>query len=162
MTTLIMLACHGCQARTLVLLGSALIVGRRLSSRGKPAAMPSSSHARLRFSPPKCASLGSPGSDDTTGCNQTPPRCAPSRSMTIFTTLGNGILRLHIKHANEGMMKQSKFKKQPTRDDLAAALNTIRDQFQIINLQAKKIRYLELVMGHVLLAYPRLEELRVN
>jgi hypothetical protein len=82
--------------------------------------------------------------------------------VTIFTTLGNGILRPHIKHANEGVMKQCTFKKQPTRDDLAAALKTIRDQSQIINLQAKKIRYLELVMGHVLLAYPRLEELRVN
>jgi hypothetical protein len=77
-------------------------------------------------------------------------------------TQGNGILRPHIKHANEGVMKQSKFKKQPTRDDLAAALKTIRDQSQIINLQSKKIRHLEQVMGHVLLAYPRLEELRVN
>lgn len=57
-------------------------------------------------------------------------------------------------------MKQSK--RQPTRDDLAASLKTIRDQSQIINWQAKKIWHLEQVMGHVLLAYPRLEELRVN
>lgn len=57
-------------------------------------------------------------------------------------------------------MKQSK--KQPTRDDLAAAWMTIRDQYQIMKLQAEKIRRLEQVMGHVLLAYPRLEELRVN
>ena len=60
----------------------------------------------------------------------------------------------------EGVMKPSK--KQPTRDDLAAAWKTIRDQSQIIKLQAEKIRRLERVMGHVLLAYPRLEELRVN
>jgi hypothetical protein len=34
----------------------------------------------------------------------------------------NGTQRPHIKHTNEGVMKQSKFKKQPTRDDLATAL----------------------------------------
>jgi len=53
-------------------------------------------------------------------------------------------------------------KKQPTRNDLAAALITIRGQAQIIKLQAKKIRCLEQTMGHVLLTYPRIEELRVN
>ena len=82
--------------------------------------------------------------------------------MTILSTLGNGILRPHIKHANEGVMKQSKFKKQPTRDDLAAVLKTIRDQSQIIKLQAETIRGLQGVMGNVLLTYPRREELRVN
>jgi hypothetical protein len=34
-------------------------------------------------------------------------------------------------------MKQHKPKKQPTRDDLAAAWKTIRDQSEIIELQAK-------------------------
>src|SRR5580704_5644481 len=34
----------------------------------------------------------------------------------------NGTQRPHIKHANESVMKQSKFKKPPTRDNLAAAL----------------------------------------
>jgi hypothetical protein len=53
-------------------------------------------------------------------------------------------------------------KKQPSRDDLAAALITIRGQAQIIKIQTEKIRRLELTMGHVLLTYPRLEELRVN
>jgi hypothetical protein len=59
-----------------------------------------------------------------------------------------------------GVMKRSK--KQPTRDDLAAAWKTIRDQSQIISLQAEKIRRLEQAMGDVLRAYPRLEEFRVN
>jgi hypothetical protein len=36
-------------------------------------------------------------------------------------------------------MKKSKPKRQPTRDDLASALHTIRDQSQIIGLQAKTI-----------------------
>ena len=36
-------------------------------------------------------------------------------------------------------MKQNKPKKQPTRDDLASALHTIRDQSHIIALQAKTI-----------------------
>jgi hypothetical protein len=53
-------------------------------------------------------------------------------------------------------------KKQPSRDDLAAALITIRGQAQIIKLQTEKIRRLEQLMGHVLLVYPRMEELRVN
>ncbi len=51
-------------------------------------------------------------------------------------------------------------KKQPSRDDLAATLITLRAQAKIIKLQAEKIRRLELTKGHVLLAYPRLEELR--
>jgi hypothetical protein len=58
------------------------------------------------------------------------------------------------------MMKPNK--KQPTRHDMAAALITIRGQAQIIKLRAKKIRCLEQTMGHVLLTYPRIEELRVN
>jgi hypothetical protein len=53
-------------------------------------------------------------------------------------------------------------KRQPTRDDLAAAWKTIRDQSQIIKLQAEKLRRLERAMGDVLLAYPRFEEFRVN
>jgi len=53
-------------------------------------------------------------------------------------------------------------KKQPSRDDLAAALIMIRGQAQIIKMQAEKIRRLELTMGRVLLVYPRMEELRVN
>ena len=53
-------------------LAAALIIGRRLSPLGQPAAMPSSIHARLRFSPSKCASLGSLGSGDTTGGSQEP------------------------------------------------------------------------------------------
>jgi hypothetical protein len=42
------------------------------------------------------------------------------------------------------------------------ALITIRGQAQIIKLQTEKIRCLEQTMGHVLLLYPRMEELRVN
>ncbi len=53
-------------------------------------------------------------------------------------------------------------KKQPIRDDLAAALITLRAQAQIIKLQAEKIRRLEQTVGQVLLVYPGLEELRVN
>jgi hypothetical protein len=62
----------------------------------------------------------------------------------------------------EGVMKQSKFKKQPTRDDLAAAWKTIRDQEQIIKLLTEKISRQDRVMGNVLMAYPRFEELRIN
>jgi hypothetical protein len=58
-----------------------------------------------------------------------------------------------------GVMKS---KKQPTREDLAAAFRTIRDQYQIIKLQAERIRIQEKVLGNVLMTYPLLEELRVN
>lgn len=57
-------------------------------------------------------------------------------------------------------MKQSK--RQLTRDDLAAAWKTIRDQSQIVKLQSETIRRQEKVLGNVLMAYPRLEELRVE
>ena len=59
-------------------------------------------------------------------------------------------------------MDQRKAKKQPSRDDYAAAWRMIRDQSQIIKLQAETIRRQEKVMGTVLMTYPRLEELRVN
>jgi hypothetical protein len=52
-----------------------------------------------------------------------------------------------------GVMKS---KKQPTRDDLAAALRTIRNQYQIIKLPAETIRRQEQLLGTVLLTYPRL------
>jgi hypothetical protein len=57
-------------------------------------------------------------------------------------------------------MKQSK--RQLTHDDLAAAWKTIRDQSQIVKLQSETIRRQEKVLGNVLMAYPRLEELRVE
>jgi len=57
-------------------------------------------------------------------------------------------------------MKQSK--RQPTRNDLAAAWNTIRDQSQIIKLQAERIRRLERALRRVLLEYPRLQEFHLN
>jgi hypothetical protein len=63
MTALVMLACHSRQTSPPVRVGS------RLSLLGKPAAIPSNIHARLRLSPSKCASFGSLGSGDTTGCN---------------------------------------------------------------------------------------------
>ena len=59
-------------------------------------------------------------------------------------------------------MKQSKSKKQPTRDDLAEAWKMIRDQSQIIKLLTERLRRQEQVLGSVLMAYPRFEELRVN
>jgi hypothetical protein len=59
----------------------------------------------------------------------------------------------------EGVMMS---KKQPTREDLAAAFRTIRDQYQIIKLQAQTIYRQEKVLGNVLMVYPRLEELRIN
>ena len=55
-----------------------------------------------------------------------------------------------------------KSKKQPTLEDLMAAFRTIRDQYQIIKVQADTIRRQEEALGTVLRAYPRLEELRVN
>jgi hypothetical protein len=58
-----------------------------------------------------------------------------------------------------GVMKS---KKEPTRESLAAALRTIRDQHQVIKLQAETIRRQEKALGTVLRAYPLLEELRVN
>jgi hypothetical protein len=57
-------------------------------------------------------------------------------------------------------MKQSK--RPPTRDDLAAAWKTIRDQSKMVKLQAETIRRQEKVLRNVLMAYPRLEELRVE
>jgi hypothetical protein len=59
-------------------------------------------------------------------------------------------------------MKQSEFRKQPTRDDLATAWKTIRDQSQIIKLLTERLRCQDHVLGTVLMAYPRLEELRIN
>jgi hypothetical protein len=59
-------------------------------------------------------------------------------------------------------MKQSKFKKQPTRDDLATAWKMIRDQAQIIKLLTERLRCQDQVLGTVLMAYPRLEELGIN
>jgi hypothetical protein len=53
-------------------------------------------------------------------------------------------------------------KKQPSSDDFGAAFRTIRDQYQIIKLQAETIRRQERLLGTVLLTYQRLEELRVN
>ena len=59
-------------------------------------------------------------------------------------------------------MKQSRCKKQPTRDDLAAGWKMIRDQTQIIKLLQERLRCQDQVLGTVLMAYPRLEELRIN
>ena len=59
-------------------------------------------------------------------------------------------------------MKQPKSRKQPTRDDLAAAWKMIRDQSQIIKLLTERLRRQEQVLGSVLMAYPTFEELRVN
>jgi hypothetical protein len=59
-------------------------------------------------------------------------------------------------------MKQSKFKKQPTRDDLATAWKTIRDQSEIIKLLTERLRCQDHALGTVLMVYPRLEELRIN
>ena len=59
-------------------------------------------------------------------------------------------------------MKQSRFKKQPTRNDLAETWKMIRDQEQIIKLLTEKISRQDRVLGDVLMAYPRVEELRIN
>jgi hypothetical protein len=59
-------------------------------------------------------------------------------------------------------MKQSKSKRQPTRGDLAAAWKIIRDQFQIIRLQAERIQRQRKLLASVLMTYPRLDELRIN
>jgi hypothetical protein len=57
-------------------------------------------------------------------------------------------------------MKQSKPKKQPTRDDLASAWKTIRDQFQIIGLQADTISRQNRLPGTICKADRRLPESR--
>jgi hypothetical protein len=59
-------------------------------------------------------------------------------------------------------MQQSRFKKQPTRADLAAAWKIIRDQERIIKLLTDKTHRQDRVLGTVLMAYPRFEELRIN
>jgi hypothetical protein len=59
-------------------------------------------------------------------------------------------------------MKQPRCKIQPTRDDLATAWKMIRDQTQIIKLLTERLRRQERVLGSILMAYPRFEELRVN
>jgi hypothetical protein len=55
-------------------------------------------------------------------------------------------------------MKQPKPKKQPTRDDLASAWKTIRDQSQIIGLQADTIRGQNRLPGPICKADRRLPE----
>ncbi|HXM24027.1 MAG TPA: hypothetical protein VN948_22410 [Terriglobales bacterium] len=57
-------------------------------------------------------------------------------------------------------MKQPKPKKQPTRDDLASAWKTIRDQFQIIGLQADAIRHQDRLPETIYKADKRLPESR--
>jgi hypothetical protein len=63
---------------------------------------------------------------------------------------------------SRGAMKRSRFKKQPTRDDLAATWKTIRDQERIIKLLTERIRLQDRALGDVLMAYPCLAELRLN
>jgi hypothetical protein len=75
-----------------------------------------------------------------------------------FTNEGNSSIRSRIQ-GQGGVMKS---KKRPTRDDLAAAFRTIRDQYQIIKLLTERLRRQDQVLGTVLMAYPRLEELRIN
>jgi hypothetical protein len=59
-------------------------------------------------------------------------------------------------------MLQSKFKKQPTRTDLAEAWKMIRDQQQIMKLLNDTTHRQDRVLGNVLMAYPRCEELWIN
>jgi hypothetical protein len=59
-------------------------------------------------------------------------------------------------------MQESRFKKQPTRADLAAAWKMIRDQERIIKLLTEKTHRHDRVLGNVLMTYPRFEELRIN
>jgi hypothetical protein len=59
-------------------------------------------------------------------------------------------------------MKQSKSKKQPTRDDLAATWKIIRDQSQIIRLQAERIHRQKELLASVLMKCPRLDEFRIT
>jgi hypothetical protein len=59
-------------------------------------------------------------------------------------------------------MKKSRFKKQPTRDNLAATWKVIRDQERIIKLMTERIRLRDRAMGNVLMAYPKFQELWVN
>jgi hypothetical protein len=84
-----------------------------------------------------------------------------SRLVTTFRIASNGSFYPRIK-SPEGVMNQSQVKKRPTRDDLAATWRTIRDQSRIIILLTETIRRQDKVLGNVLMAYPRLEELRVN
>ena len=85
-----------------------------------------------------------------------------NRDNVFFVFEGNDSLRPCIQ-GPEGVMEQRKrTKKQPSRDDYAAAWRMIRDQSQIIKLQAETIRRQEKTIGTVLMTYPRLEELRVN
>jgi hypothetical protein len=56
-----------------------------------------------------------------------------------FIIEGNGGVRRCIK-SHEGVMKQRESKKQPTRQDYALALKTIRAQFQTIESQSDTIR----------------------
>jgi hypothetical protein len=57
-------------------------------------------------------------------------------------------------------MQQSK--KQPTRDDLATTWKIIRDQAQIIRLQAERIHCQKELLASLLRVYPRLEYFRIN
>lgn len=59
-------------------------------------------------------------------------------------------------------MQKSRFKKQPTRAELAAAWKMIRNQERIIKLITEKNRRQDRALGNVLMTYPRLEELRIN
>jgi hypothetical protein len=59
-------------------------------------------------------------------------------------------------------MKQLIWQEQPTRDDFGATWKMIRDQSQINKLLTKRLQRKERVLGSILMAYPRFEELRVN
>ena len=59
-------------------------------------------------------------------------------------------------------MKKSRFKKQPTRDDLAETWKMIRDQERIIKLLTERIRVQDRALGNALMAYMWFDELRIN
>jgi hypothetical protein len=76
------------------------------------------------------------------------------------TRQGNALVCPCIPSVQGGVMEPSK--KRPTRGDLVAAWKTIRDQYQIIKLQAEKIRRLAQAVRDVLRADPRPAEFYVN
>jgi hypothetical protein len=67
--------------------------------------------------------------------------CVLSVTIRVFLVEpGATALRATVSKAQEGVMKRSKSKKQPSRHEYALALKTIRAQFQTIESQSDTIR----------------------
>jgi hypothetical protein len=82
-------------------------------------------------------------------------------SVRFVVLRDNRTVRTRIKSQGAFMM-QARFKRRPTRNDLAAAWKIIRDQSQIIKLQAGRINWQKVLLASLMTIYPKLEELKIK